>query len=95
MIIDSCILQLSPDIRQTRVDGEGVVLNQKNAKIMVVNEVGIRLLELLDDSKSFGKLLELMLQEYETDENTLKTDLQEFIEELIRNDIVLEIEQHE
>lgn len=84
----STVLQLNPDVRQTRVADEGVILRQDDGEILVINEVAIHFVELIDGRKDLGELTELLLQEYEVEKNTLVADLAEYASELINQNVL-------
>ncbi len=89
MSVDSStVLQLNPDVRQTRVADEGVILRQDDGEILVINEVAIHFVELIDGRKGLGELTELLLQEYEVEKNTLVADLAEYASELISQNVL-------
>ncbi|WP_456408253.1 PqqD family protein [Thiolapillus sp.] len=84
----STVLQLKSDVRQTRVGGEGVILRQDEGEILVVNEVAIRFVELIDGDKDLNELTDLLFQEYDVEKNTLAADLEEYADELIRQNVL-------
>jgi pyrroloquinoline quinone biosynthesis protein D len=84
----STVLQLNPDVRQTRVADEGVILRQNDGEILVINEVAIHFVELIDGRKDLAELTELLLQEYEVEKNTLVADLAEYASELISQNVL-------
>lgn len=47
--------------------------------IMTLNDTGYFIWNCLSEDKSFDELLKLILDEYEVDENTARTDLEEFL----------------
>ena len=69
------VLHLRSDIRHTRVGGEGVVLRQDDAEVLVVNDVAARVIELLDGSRSLADIVETLQQEYDIDADTLAADI--------------------
>ena len=81
-------LRVQKHIRWRLVGDEGVVLNQDQGEVLVLNKLGIRILELLENSVKVGDLTEVLLQEYEVDAATLETDIQKYIDELLTADVV-------
>ncbi|WP_456380101.1 PqqD family protein [Thiolapillus sp.] len=87
-VTPSTVLQLSSDVRQTRVGDEGVILRQDDGEILVVNEVAIRFVELIDGDRGMDELTDLLLQEYEVERDILVSDLAEYACELLNQGIL-------
>lgn len=81
-------LKLQKHIRWRLVGNEGVVLNQDKGEVLVLNKLGIRILELLKNRVDVGDLSEVLLQEYEVDAATLEGDIQHYIDELLTADVI-------
>lgn len=56
--------------------------------VITLNETGAFLWKLLDDDKTQQELLSYMLDEYETDKETLKKDICQFIDKLKGADLL-------
>ncbi len=80
--------QLSPSLRHTRIDHEGVVLLQEAGEVLVLNDLAMRIVELLDEPIELERLLDRLQAEYATDRATLEQDLVPFIEELTATGVV-------
>ncbi len=91
-VTPSTVLQLSSDVRQTRLADEGIVLLQNDGEILVVNEVAIRFIELIDGSTSMDGLTDLLLREYQVERDTLFSDLAEYAQELLSQGVLTETE---
>ncbi|HEX3527163.1 MAG TPA: PqqD family protein [Thermoanaerobaculia bacterium] len=76
------VLRPSRDIRYRRIDGEAVVVRQKAAEVLVMNEVAARLLDLADGRSSVGAWIDVLAGEYEVDRETLERDVLTFAAEL-------------
>ena len=70
------------------LDGECVLLNLANESYYGLNETGTRMWDVLSDSDSISNALDVLTKEYETDEKTLRTDLYQLIDELLKNQLV-------
>jgi len=76
------VLRRSRDIRHRRIDGEAVVVRQKAAEVLVMNEVAARLLDLADGRASVGAWVDALAVEYDVDRQTLERDVLTFAAEL-------------
>ena len=75
-------------VRFRRVLDEAVVIHQDIAEALVVNEVGIRFLELCDGERSTGDIIALMMNEYDVSESELQNDLPAYISDLESSGII-------
>jgi hypothetical protein len=76
------VLRPSRDIRYRRVDGEAVVVRQRAAEVLVMNEVAARLLDLADGRATVGAWVDVLAGEYEVDRESLERDVLAFAAEL-------------
>ncbi|MEO8379914.1 MAG: PqqD family protein [Acidobacteriota bacterium] len=83
MIDSSTILALQPRSRFRRFEEEGIVINQKTAEALVISEVGTRLLELADGTRSLRQCAELLGQEFDAEPAVIEQDLVRFAQELV------------
>lgn len=79
----SSTIALTPDARFRGICGEGVVLNQTLAEVLIVNEVGLRVLELMGEDGSVAHILDRLEEELEIDAPTLERDVLAFMSELV------------
>lgn len=75
MISDQTVLQRLSDVRFRAVEDETVVIRQEAAEALVLNEVGGRILELLDGKLALSEIVEVLSDEYEIDIETLRADV--------------------
>ncbi len=61
---------------------EAVLLNLKNSTYFGLNEVGVRVWELLEAKHSRDEILSSLLEEYDVDAATLKNDLDRLFADL-------------
>ncbi|MCG6873324.1 MAG: PqqD family protein [Gammaproteobacteria bacterium] len=78
----------SPDVRYREVGNEGVVIVQKSGEVLVLNEVGIRVLALADGSRTVDQIVAELLAEYQTEEKILRGDVTRFVTELLEQGIL-------
>ncbi len=82
-------VRLSPDIRYRTVTPEGVVVHLKRAEVMVVNELGVKILELIEKTGSLSGVIDLLSQTYDAPRDRIAADVQQFCNDM-RNRGLLE-----
>lgn len=80
--------RLRPDIRHRRIREEGVVLNQDSIEVLVLNGVGMRIVELCEAGTSVPELIARLAGEYEVERERLETEVPEFLADLQEAGIV-------
>jgi len=81
-------LRLAPDVRFRVVVEEGVVLRQRSAEVLVVNEVGARVLALIDPSRTVAQVLLQLEEEFDVERTVLEADVAAFLAELVASGVV-------
>jgi hypothetical protein len=76
------VLRRAHDIRHRRIDGEAVVVRQRAAEVLVMNEVAARLLDLADGRATVGAWIDILAGEYDVDRETLQRDVLAFAADL-------------
>lgn len=76
------ILKTAPDVRFRVVDREAVVVRQRSAEVLVMNEVAARLLALADGVHPVSHWLDVLVGELDVDRATLERDVVGFLSEL-------------
>jgi hypothetical protein len=76
------IYERSSEVRYRILEGQAVVVLQDVAQVLVLSEVGARVLELLDGKRKLVAVRDLLLVEYEVDEPQLEQDLNDYINQL-------------
>jgi len=74
--------RLCSDVRYQPIGDEGVVIRQGAGEVLVLNEVGIRVLALLDQGLTLPGILDRLAGEFDADLGGLAADLDAFLEEL-------------
>jgi hypothetical protein len=82
MSADSSDIRLCADVRYQQVVDEGIVLRQKTGEVLVLNEVGARVLTLLDKGLAVPEILERLAAEFGADAKHLAADVAAFLVEL-------------
>jgi hypothetical protein len=78
----STVLKRRSDVRFRIVDDEAVVLRQSVAEVLVINEIGARILELADGCNPVSAWVDALLAGYEVERDTLLADVLSFAGEL-------------
>jgi hypothetical protein len=83
------------DVRYRVIDDEAVVIRQDAGEVLGLNDIGARVLELVDGKASVEVLLEKMAGEFEIDRGQLERDVFEFLQELTEAGVIERIEATE
>lgn len=83
MITLDTVLRLRREVRFRVVGRESIAVRQDSAEVMAINEVGGRMLELLDGERSLSVLVDQLLGEYDVERDRLETDVCRFAAEMI------------
>lgn len=83
MIETGTVLKRCADTRYRNIGGEGVVVRQTAGEVLVLNEIGVRVLELLETTLPVSGLLDALDAEYEIDRPTLERDVLAYLRELV------------
>ncbi len=78
----------NPDVIGRSIDNEAVLVLPKIGKVKVLNEVGARIWELVDGSRSVREIADVLCAEFDVSAATAQQDAMEFITDLIDRNIV-------
>ena len=81
------VLRLRGSVRYRLLDGEAVVVLQREAEVLGLNEVGSRLLTLLDGRTTLGGAIERLAAEYVVDRAILQREMLAFAADLIAHGV--------
>ena len=90
MTHSSSVYRFCQDARYRKVAGEGVVLQQTSAEIIMLNQTGSFVLELIDGERSVQDIVERMSADYEADAEVLTKDVKDYIQQLVDAGVVAE-----
>jgi len=82
MIALTSVLRPRPDIRYRIIEGEAVVVRQDAAELIVLNETGARVLQLMDGVRSVAAIVDMMAEEFAAERPDIEGDVMAFIGEL-------------
>lgn len=83
MIHTGAVLKRCADTRYRNIGDEGVVVRQTAGEVLVLNEIGVRVLDLLETAIPVSGLLDALDDEYEVDRTTLEQDVLAYLQELV------------
>ncbi|MBI5964686.1 MAG: PqqD family protein [Chloroflexi bacterium] len=86
-------LRISTNVIFTVVGQDAFLLNTRTNKYYALEEVGVRLWELLNEGRQLRGCYQLLLNEYEVDPPQLERDILELIGALMENGLVEVIEE--
>jgi hypothetical protein len=85
----SAQFSIHPEVRTTPCDEDGsVLINLQSGKVFSLNGVGARVWTMLEQGASFDGVLDALGREYKLPSAELRNDLDGFIKELARKDLL-------
>lgn len=81
--------RLRSDVRFRRIGDEGVVLRQADAEVMVVNDLGVGVLEQIDGQRTVGAILDTLGSQYDVGRAQLEADVLGYLGELADRGAIL------
>lgn len=73
------VLKHTDDVRYRVVGDEAVVVRQNAAEVLALNDVGARVLELIDAKRTVAQMIDTMSNEYDVDRDELSRDVEHFV----------------
>jgi len=70
------------------VDGEMVLLDMNSENYFGLDEVGTAIWQAIQEKENLKEVLEVLLEQYEVEEDVLKNDLMAFVEKLKESGLV-------
>lgn len=81
-------LRCAPDVLSRNLDGETVLLDLESGTYFGLDAVGTRIWELIGQDQPLSAILEVILDEYDVDEQRAHTDLLELLESLVAKGLI-------
>lgn len=81
-------VSLAEDVLIQELSGEYVLLNIESEQYFGLDEVGSRMISVLNESDSIQAANDILLQEYEVEPDQLQQDLLELIEKCVAHGLV-------
>jgi len=76
------LFHLKSDVRYRGIGDEGIVLLQDEGEVLVVNGVGVRIVELIGEGTTLPQILDTVEGEYDVEPAQLRTDVLTYLAEL-------------
>lgn len=83
-------MKINEEILYRKIEGRFFLVDPKNFFLYSLNEVGSYIWELLKNKIPKSQILKKLKEEYDVDSETLKMDLEEFLQQLKKYGIILE-----
>lgn len=74
------------------VDGEMVLLDMESENYFGLDEVGTAIWQAMQEKESLQDVFEVLMEQYEVDEEVLQQDLSDFVAKLLENGLVKVVE---
>jgi hypothetical protein len=71
-----------PGLGEQLIDGEAVIVNAQGGEILVLNECGALIWQLLDGRHSVSAIVERVREAFDVEEGTAAADVREFLSTL-------------
>jgi hypothetical protein len=81
-------ITLSPQVIFQELDKEAILLDLNGEAYYGLDEVGMRLWQLLTENGDFDAAVTQLLTEYEVEEEHLRRELRELLEDMAQSDLV-------
>ena len=87
-ITENTVLKRNPEVQFSKIDNEVVLLSPDGTNYIRINEVGVRIWELLEKELSYADLIKKLLEEFEIDQGICETDVKSFLIKSIQNQLI-------
>ena len=78
----------SEDVLMRALEGEAVLLDLASGTYFGLNDVGVRVWELIETGATIGAMRKVLVEEFEVEETTLATDLTALLGDLEKRGLV-------
>ena len=82
------VLRRGADVRYRVIEDEGVVIRQGAGEVLVLNDLGTRILALADGVTPVARWIDVLLSEYEVERPQLERDVLAFTIELVEQGLL-------
>lgn len=79
---------LNKRVRFRTVADEGVLVHLDSARVIVVNEVGLRIVQLLEKTSNRKELIDCIASEFEVTQGQAAADIEHFLAELEKEQVL-------
>ena len=81
-IIEDTFVVAADNLASADLDGEAILLNINTGYYYGLNEVGARIMDLMQEPTSLAAIMDRLLEEYEVETAHLERDLMTFLQEM-------------
>ncbi|MDU4892509.1 MAG: lasso peptide biosynthesis PqqD family chaperone [Clostridium sp.] len=82
------IISRNPEIDATDLDGEVVMMNMEKGQYFMMNEVGSRIWEIIEEPMKISELIDALLGEFEVERDECENTVMEFLNDLSYGDLI-------
>lgn len=82
-LTDDVVLQVPSSVLARKAAGETVLLNLADEQYYSLTGVGTRLWELVESGTPFGRMIDVLVDEFEVERQTLAADLRSVVVDLV------------
>ncbi|QQS42004.1 MAG: PqqD family protein [Acidobacteriota bacterium] len=75
------------------LDGGAVILNLANGTYFGLNSVGSFIWNALKEERSFEELIQLVGEEFDVEEETCRSEVQRFLDEVLKQGLILPVDE--
>lgn len=79
---------IPPDVLSRELEGEGVLLNLETEQYYILDDVGMRMWQVLAEHSNTEAVIAQLLDEYDVEETALRHDLAKLIAQLSESGLV-------
>jgi hypothetical protein len=85
------LLKKSPDVAWRTIEGQAVLVHNREGEVQVLNEVGTYVWEHFDEG--LERIVSGIANVYDVSPETVRPDVEEFIQELVASNLVLQTQE--
>lgn len=83
-------VRIQDEVLFQELQGEAVLLNLKTGVYLGLNQIGTRIWQLLQEDGSLGRVMEVMLREYDVAQEKLAQDLLDLVGQMQKQGLLVE-----
>jgi hypothetical protein len=87
-LLPGTMVVVSPEQVSTNLEDEAVILHLKDGVYYGLNPVGARIWNLLQESRTVEEIRDIILEEYEVDQERCEQDLENLLQELLDKGLI-------
>ncbi len=82
------IISKNPEIDATDLDGEVVMMNMEKGQYFMMNDVGSRIWEIIEEPIKVSEIINALLSEFEVEREECENTVMEFLNDLNYGDLI-------